>query len=55
MSISTTDDVRIERIQQLIAPTILMEQVAITPKASEVVAEARRDSEAILKLSLIHI
>ena len=49
MSISTTDDVRIERIQQLIAPTILMEQVAITPKASEVVAEARRDSEAILK------
>jgi len=49
MSKSTTDDIRIESQHQLIAPTILMEQVAASPNATEVVAKARGDAEAILK------
>ncbi len=43
-----TDDLRIESLHQLIAPTILMEQISVSEKATQVVAEARRQAEEIL-------
>ncbi|MCG8602110.1 MAG: 3-deoxy-7-phosphoheptulonate synthase, partial [Verrucomicrobiales bacterium] len=42
------DDVRIDSIQQLIAPTILMEQIPVSEEARNTVATARSESEAIL-------
>lgn len=47
MSIQT-DDLRIESLHQLIAPTILMEQITVSEKATQVVANARKDAEEIL-------
>lgn len=43
------DDVRIDSIQQLIAPTILMEQIPVSEEARNTVATARSESEAILR------
>ncbi|MBL9153527.1 MAG: 3-deoxy-7-phosphoheptulonate synthase [Verrucomicrobiales bacterium] len=44
-----TDDLRIASLHQLIAPTILMDQLPITDEAAELVSDARRQAEAILK------
>jgi 3-deoxy-7-phosphoheptulonate synthase len=44
-----TDDLRISSLHQLIAPVILIDQLPITDEAAEVVADARRQAEAILK------
>ncbi|MDA7597444.1 3-deoxy-7-phosphoheptulonate synthase [bacterium] len=45
---ATTDDIRIADLHQLIAPTILMEQEAITPTAAATVKKARDEAAAIL-------
>ena len=47
MSIST-DDLRISSLHQLIAPVILMDQLPITDSVAELVADSRRQAEAIL-------
>ncbi len=44
-----TDDLRIERVKPLLPPAILMEELPITERASNTVANARRDAEAILR------
>ncbi|MCB1244575.1 MAG: 3-deoxy-7-phosphoheptulonate synthase [Verrucomicrobiales bacterium] len=43
-----TDDLRITSIHQLIAPVILIESLPVSDGAADVVANARRDAEAIL-------
>ncbi|MEM1442350.1 MAG: 3-deoxy-7-phosphoheptulonate synthase [Verrucomicrobiota bacterium] len=42
------DDVRIDSLKQLIAPTILMEEIPVSPKAAEVVSTARAQIGDIL-------
>ena len=44
-----TDDLRIEQVKPLIPPAILMEELPVTENASNTVANARRDTEAILR------
>ena len=44
-----TDDLRIEKVKPLIPPAILMEELPVTESASNTVANARRDAEAILR------
>ena len=44
-----TDDLRIEQVKPLIPPAILMEELPVTENASNTVANARRDAEAILR------
>lgn len=44
-----TDDLRIDQLKPLIPPAILMEELPLTETASNTVANARRDAEAILK------
>ncbi len=44
-----TDDLRIEQVKPLIPPAILMEELPLTETASNTVANARRDVEAILR------
>jgi 3-deoxy-7-phosphoheptulonate synthase len=44
-----TDDLRIERLRPLMPPAILMEQYAITERASTTVAEAREGINRILR------
>lgn len=48
MSHSQTDDLRISAINPLISPAVLSYYLPITDKASEVVAKARREAEAVL-------
>lgn len=48
MSHSKTDDLRIGAINPLISPAVLSYYLPITDKASEVVAKARREAEAVL-------
>lgn len=43
-----TDDLRIARLRQLIAPVILMDQLPISEKAAHLVYESRKTAEAIL-------
>lgn len=43
-----TDDLRIKSLHQLIAPAILMEQIRISEKAIQIVADARKQAEEIL-------
>lgn len=43
------DDVRIDSVQQLIAPTILMEQIPASEEAHATVIRVRREAEAILQ------
>ena len=43
-----TDDLRINRLRQVVAPAILMEQVPISEKAARLVSESRKTAEAIL-------
>lgn len=43
------DDVRIDSMKQLIAPTILMEQIPATREAVDTVARVRQEADAILK------
>ncbi|NNE92580.1 MAG: 3-deoxy-7-phosphoheptulonate synthase [Verrucomicrobiales bacterium] len=49
--IATTDDIRIDSLNQLIAPTVLMEQLPISEKAAIVVKSAREEAAAILNSS----
>ena len=44
-----TDDLRIEKVKPLLPPAILMEELPVTESASNTVANARRDAEAILR------
>ncbi|MCB1234962.1 MAG: 3-deoxy-7-phosphoheptulonate synthase, partial [Verrucomicrobiae bacterium] len=44
-----TDDLRIASLRQLIAPTILMEQLPVTDAVARLIAESRRQAEAIVK------
>ena len=44
-----TDDVRIERLRPLIPPAILMEELPLGEKSSEVVARGREQVQAILR------
>jgi len=48
MSIPSIDDVRIEGLHQLIAPTILMEQIRVSKEAGDTVARTRREIEDII-------
>jgi len=48
MKKAITDDVRIDEVRQLIAPTVLMEQLPLSSEASATVADARRQTEKIL-------
>ena len=48
MNTAKTDDLRIDNVRQLIAPTILMEQIPLSESAAGFVAEAREQCEAIL-------
>jgi len=43
-----TDDLRISRVRPLLAPAILYEEIPVTARGSECVADARRTIEAIL-------
>ena len=43
-----TDDLRISRVRPLLAPAILAEEIPLTSRAGECVADARRTIEAIL-------
>ena len=43
-----TDDLRISRVRSLLAPAILAEEIPLTSRAGECVADARRTIEAIL-------
>ena len=43
-----TDDLRISRVRPLLAPAILAEEIPLTARAGECVADARRTIEAIL-------
>jgi 3-deoxy-7-phosphoheptulonate synthase len=43
-----TDDLRISRVRPLLAPAILAEEIAVTPRGSECISGARRAIEAIL-------
>ena len=43
-----TDDVRIENLRPLIPPAILMEEIPLGEKSSEVVARSREQLQAIL-------
>ncbi len=43
-----TDDLRISRVRPLLAPAILAEEIPLTARAGESVADARRTIEAIL-------
>lgn len=42
------DDIRIDSLKQLIAPTILIEEVPVSPRAAEVVSTARNEIADIL-------
>ncbi len=42
------DDIRIDSLRQLIAPTILMEEVPVSPEAAEVVSTARQEIADVL-------
>ena len=42
------DDIRIDSLRQLIAPTILMEEVPVSPEAAEVVGTARQEIADVL-------
>jgi 3-deoxy-7-phosphoheptulonate synthase len=44
----STDDLRIARVRPLLAPAILSEEIPVTRRASEFVAESRRAIETIL-------
>lgn len=48
MSISQTDDVRIEKLDPLISPAVLSYYLPLSEKASEVVSSARQGSEKIM-------
>ena len=43
------DDIRIDSIQQLIAPTILKEQITVSEEAHNSVTKVREEAEAILR------
>ena len=43
------DDIRIDSIQQLIAPTILKEQIPVSEEARNTVTKVREEAEAILR------
>lgn len=45
----STDDLRIGGLRPLLPPAILQEELPISPKASDVVANARRSAEQILR------
>lgn len=45
----TIDDIRIDSLRQLIAPTILMEEVPVPPSAAETVATSRKEITEILR------
>ncbi|MFT5633381.1 MAG: 3-deoxy-7-phosphoheptulonate synthase [Rubritalea sp.] len=49
MSISRTDDVRIDKLDPLISPAVLSYYLPISEKASEVVSAARQGCEDIMK------
>ena len=42
------DDIRIDSLRQLIAPTILMEEVPVSPEAAETVSASRKEIADIL-------
>ena len=42
------DDIRIDSLRQLIAPTVLMEEVPVSPEAAEVVGTARQEIADVL-------
>jgi 3-deoxy-7-phosphoheptulonate synthase len=42
------DDLRIEQTRPLVSPAILIEEIPLSPKAAEMVSQARRDVEAVL-------
>lgn len=42
------DDIRIDNLRQLIAPTILMEEVPVSPEAAETVSSSRKEIADIL-------
>ena len=42
------DDIRIDSLRQLIAPTLLMEEVPVSPEAAEVVGTARQEIADVL-------
>lgn len=44
-----TDDLRIAGLRPLVPPAILMEELPVSPRASEVVADAREAASAILR------
>ena len=48
MKNAITDDLRIDEVRQLIAPTVLMEQLPMTSAAAETVSEARKQAEKII-------
>ena len=48
MSISQTDDVRIEKLDPLISPAVLSYYLPLSEKASEVVSSARQGAEKIM-------
>ena len=41
--IQDTDDLRIQSLQPLLSPAILQQEIAMTEKASETVAQARKE------------
>ncbi|MEM7541962.1 MAG: 3-deoxy-7-phosphoheptulonate synthase [Pseudomonadota bacterium] len=47
--LQTTDDVRIENLRPLLPPAILIEEIPVTEQASNVVANARRATDSIIK------
>jgi 3-deoxy-7-phosphoheptulonate synthase len=46
---TSTDDLRIASVHQLIAPVILMDQLPISEPIADLVANSRKEAEAILK------
>tara|TARA_R110002096_G_scaffold147671_21_gene307780 strand:- start:944 stop:2002 length:1059 start_codon:yes stop_codon:yes gene_type:complete len=44
-----TDDLRIERLDQLIAPVIIIDELHLSDESAEVVMKARKNAERILK------
>ena len=46
--IQDTDDLRIQSLQPLLSPAILQQEIAMTEKASETVAQARKEAQAII-------
>ncbi len=47
--IPATDDLRVDKLTQLIAPAVLMDELPITEQAARIVVESRRAAEQIIK------